>query len=81
MLALNTGAAVSAKMTCNAGHNNSWCSSESIHTQKQDMKKVNLLLVIYSFLSGVKFKQFEVMVPSMKYAPKNQSYRYVFVCI
>ena len=54
------GAAVTAKVTCNSGHETSWCSSDSIQTPRKAVKTVNLLLVLYTLLSGLHYQQLQV---------------------
>ena len=57
---LYEGAAIYVKATCNKNHVFEWCSSASIKTPKKEVKEVNLMLVVFSFLSGLHFYQLEV---------------------
>ena len=56
----NSGGAVTVKMTCNSGHKEEWSSSKKIGTGKWSMPYVNLLIIVYAFLSGIHFDQLKV---------------------
>ena len=56
----NSGGAVTVKMTCNSGHKEEWSSSKKIGTGKWSMPYVNLLIIVYAFLSGLHFDQLKV---------------------
>ena len=49
------GAAVTVKMTCNSGHKESWASSRNVGQGKWTMPYINLLIILYSFMTGLGF--------------------------
>ena len=54
------GAAVNIKMTCNKGHQETWSNSKTVGKGKKSMPIINLLLIVYTFLSGLHFNQLQV---------------------
>ena len=56
------GAAVKVKMTCNKGHQESWSNSKTVGKGNKSMAIVNLLIIVYTFLSGINFNQLQASV-------------------
>ena len=56
------GAAVTVSLTCNSGHKESWASSTNVGSGKWTMPSVNLLLIVYTFLTGLHFDQLKVHI-------------------
>ena len=54
------GAAVNVKMTCNSGHKESWASSRNVGQGKWTMPYINLLIILYSFMTGLGFDKLKV---------------------
>ena len=54
------GAAVSAKTRCNEGHEEEWESSHSIGNGRESVPYINVLLMVYLFLTGLHFDQLKV---------------------
>ena len=50
-----TGAAISAKMKCNAGHEEVWYSSKSVGDGRGSMPYINILLAVHIFMTGLQF--------------------------
>ena len=49
------GAAVSVKMTCNSGHDESWHSSRTVGQGRWTMPLINLVMIVYCFMTGLQF--------------------------
>ena len=47
-------------MTCNSGHRECWASSKTVGTGKEAVPIINLLIIVYTFLSGLHFDQLKV---------------------
>ena len=56
----NAGAAVTAKMSCNVGHEEVWCSSRNVGSGREAMPHINVLLIVYAFMTGLHFDQLKV---------------------
>ena len=54
------GAALSAKVTCNAGHEKPWCSSDSVGSGKKAVPLINIMLIVFAFMSGLPFDRLKV---------------------
>ena len=59
---IDAGAAVTVKMRCNSHHTETWCSSGRVGTGKWTLPRINLLLVVYSFMTGLQFDPLKVCV-------------------
>jgi len=51
------GAAVTVNMTCNSGHKETWASSSIVGRGKWSMPSINLLIIVYTFVTGLRFDQ------------------------
>ena len=47
-------------MTCNSGHKESWASSRNVGQGKWTMPYMNLLIILYSFMTGLGFDKLKV---------------------
>ena len=47
-------------MTCNSGHNNTFSTSRMVGTGKKGIPDVNLLLIVYTLLTGMCFDKLKV---------------------
>ena len=56
------GAAVSVKMTCNSGHDESWHSSRTVGQGRWTMPLINLVMVVYCFMTGLQFDRVKVCI-------------------
>ena len=56
------GAAVSAKIRCNEGHDEVWSSSHCIGSSRESVPYINVLLIVYLFLTGLHFDQLKVTI-------------------
>ena len=51
------GAALRVKATCNDSHENVWSSSSKVGEGKKQMYLINILLAVYTLLSGLNIAQ------------------------
>ena len=56
------GAAVTANMTCNSGHEEKWTSSSNVGEGSRSMPYVNVLLIVYTFMAGLHFDRLKVLI-------------------
>ena len=54
------GAAVTVNMRCNSHHQETWCSSGRVGKGKWSLPRINLLLIVYSFMTGLQFDPLKV---------------------
>ena len=57
---LYSGAAVTVKMRCNKGHDETWASSKNVGVGRLSVPYVNILLIVYTFLTGLQFDRLKV---------------------
>ena len=57
---LCSGSAVSFKMRCNSNHSESLSNSDNIGTGRKSTPKLNLMLMVFIFLSGLQFDRLKV---------------------
>ena len=62
IISYSLGAAIHVKMTCNHGHNESWSNSKVVGKGNRSMPVINLLIIVYAFLSGLQFDQLKVTI-------------------
>ena len=60
VLSIFAGAAVTVNMTCNSGHKETWASSSIVGRGKWSMPSINLLIIVYTFVTGLRFDQLKV---------------------
>ena len=54
------GASVKAQLTCNSNHCTTWDASKIVGTGKWAMPRINLLLISYVLMTGLKFDTIKV---------------------
>ena len=54
------GAAVTYQYECNSGHKNIWSNSRNVGQGKTARPYINILLIVYAFLTGLHFDQIKV---------------------
>ena len=59
---LCAGAAVTTKSVCNSGHEEEWSSSQNIGTGREATPYINVLIIVYAFLTGLHFDQLKVYI-------------------
>ena len=67
------GAAVNVKLRCNSGHDETWASSPSVGSGRWTMPYVNVLLILYTFLTGLHFDQLKVKFDILRLATKSKN--------
>ena len=56
------GAAVSVKMTCNSEHDETWHSSRTVGQGRWTMPLINLVMIVYCFMTGLQFDRVKVCI-------------------
>ena len=69
-----SGAAVTAKTTCNSGHEEVWNSSHNVGRGRESTPYINVLLITYAFMTGLHFDQLKVRLILLSFLLFHFSY-------